>query len=466
MVIEENIETLRKSALDHSFMLGDWVQMAEEGGPQFIVEGKGIRVTDSDGKQWIDANSGYASVNVGYGRTEIADAVREQMLKLSYYPINTATEILSKLAEKLAQITPGSLERIWPVTGGSEANETATKIVRSYHRRKGEPGRYKVISRRRDYHGAIGQTLWMGAMRNLSDYEPGYPGMLYAPQPDPYRCPMGGKTRSECAIRCAQAVEDLILFNGPNTVAALIGAPISAEGASVVPGDEYWPMVREICDKYGVLIIADEVVTGFGRTGKMFGIEHSGFIPDLMSVAKGLTSTYLPMGSVIATREVAEVFAGEENLFPQALTFGGHPVTAAAALKNIEIIERDKLVENSAKTGEYFLGQLKELKKEHKIIGEARGMGLLLGLELVSDQQTKERNWNDAEVGKKLVDRFRAHGLLLKTAGATISIGPALSITRSEVDEIVLALDRSFGEVEDEILASVDSRLTKPLLHT
>ena len=340
MVEIGDAEALRRSALEHLWMHNrDWVQMAEEGGPPIIVEGKGIRVTDSEGKSWIDVSGGYASVNVGYGRTEIADAAREQMLKLSYFPQGTATEPLVRLAEKLAEITPGSLERSWPVTGGSEANETAIKIARAYHRRLGDSGRYKIISRRGSYHGATGGVMWLGGSTDRSDYEPAYPGMVYAPQPNPYSCELGGKTPSECAVRCAQAIEDLILFHGAKTVAAVIAEPVSSATVAAVPGDEYWPMLRQICDKHGVLLIADEVICGFGRTGKMFAMEHWDVVPDLMTVAKGIVSSYLPIASAIATREVADVFAGEDNIYRQALTFGGHPVTAAAALRNIQIIE-------------------------------------------------------------------------------------------------------------------------------
>ena len=327
MVDIQDAETLRRSALEHLWMHNsDWVQMAEEGGPTIVVGGKGIRVTDSEGKTWIDVNGGYASVAVGYGRTEIADAAREQMLKLSYFPNGTTTEPLVRLAEKLAHIAPGSLERMFPVTGGSEANETAVKMSLAYHRRMGEMGRYKVISRSGSYHGATGGAMWLGGTTDRSDYEPAYPGNVSAPQPNPSSCELGGRTPSECAIRCAQAIEDLILLHGPSTVAAVIAEPVASSACGAVPGDEYWPMVRQICDRYGVLLIADEVVIGFGRTGKMFAMEHWDVVPDLMTVAKGVISSYLPMAAALATREIADVFAGENNVLYHSVTFGGHPV--------------------------------------------------------------------------------------------------------------------------------------------
>ena len=457
MVNTLKTEDLRTSALGHLWMHNrDWVQTGEEGGPAIFVEGNGIRVTDSEGKTWIDVNGGYAAVNVGYGRTEIAEATLKQMNRLVYFPQGTATEPTIRFVEKLAQITPGSLERTWPVTGGSEANETALKIVRAYHRRRGEPGRYKIISRRGDNHGSLGTTLWVGYTGDRSDYEPAYPGMIYAPMPNPYHCELGGETASDCAIRCAQAIEDLIQFHGPKTVAAVIGEPISYHGGGK-PGEEYWATVRQICDRYGVLMIADEIVSGFGRTGKMFAMEHLGVVPDIMTMGKGIISSYLPLGATIATKEVADAFAGEENVFAQTLTFGGHPVTAAAGLKNIEILETEGLVDNSARMGAYFLEQLNGLKEDHPMIGHVRGTGLLLSIELVRDRKTRERFAPELRLGERLSEKFRLQGLLLRVPLHAINLGPPLCITAGEVDEIVAGLDSGLGEIERELSISAHS---------
>lgn len=452
MVNTHDVEAVRKSALEHLWMHNnDWTQMAENGGPPIMVGGNGIRVTDSDGKEWIDVNGGYMSVNAGYGRTEIADVMLDQMKRLTYFPQGTATEPLIRLAEKLAEITPGDLNRVWPVTGGSEANETAIKIARAYQKRVGEHGRYKIISRKGSYHGATGGVMWLGGSSSVTDYEPAIPGMVYAPQPNPYRCEMGGQTPSECAARCAQAIEDLILFHGPSTVAAVIAEPVTAAGGAIVPGHAYWPMLRDICNRYGVILIADEVICGFGRTGKMFALEHWGVVPDIMTVAKGITSSYLPLAATIVTTQVADAFAGEDNIFRQALTFGGHPVTAAVALKNIEIIEGDNLVENSAKVGAYFLEQLEQLKDDHSIIGDVRGLGLLLGIELVQNQETREGFPPEQGIAEKLSEKFRNSGLILRASGNTISMGPPLCITKDDVNEIASAIDLAIRELEDEI---------------
>ena len=452
MVSAEERESIRQSALDHLWIHDtDWVRLAEEGGPTIITEGQGIRVTDLEGRTWIDVMGGYTSINVGYGRREIAEAARDQMYKLQYFPQGTTTEPLARLVEKLAEITPGSLERTWPVTGGSEANEQAIKIARAYHKRNGEAGRYKIISRRGSYHGALGVTMWLGGSDAASDraeYEPAYPGMVYAPQPNPYRCELGGETPSQCAVRCAQAIEDLIKFHGPKTVAAVIAEPIASRYGAAVPGDEYWPMLRQICDQYGVVLIADEVVTGFGRTGKLFGLNHWDVVPDIMTVAKGMASTYLPIAAAIATQEIADAFAGPGNMLPGALTFGGHPVAAAASLKNIEILLSEGMVENSAQTGAYFLEQLEGLKEDHPIIGDVRGLGLLLAIELVSDRNTKARFVPELRIGERLTEKFRQQGLLLTAQDHAVGFGPPLCTTRSDVDEIVQGVDRAIGELE------------------
>jgi adenosylmethionine-8-amino-7-oxononanoate aminotransferase len=455
MVATSDAEALRRASLKYLWMHNrDWVQMAEEGDPTIMVEGKGVRVTDSDGRTYIDVNGGYNSVNVGYGRTEIAEAAYEQMLKIPYFPNGTTTIPTIKLAEKLAEITPGSLSRVFPVSGGSEANETALKIVRAYHKRRGEPGRYKIISRRGSYHGMTAGVLWLGGgypapLRD--DYEPAYPGMVYAPQPNPYRCELGGQTPSECAVRCAKAIEDLIVFHGPETVAAVIAEPVGMPQGASVPGDEYWPMVREICDRYGVLLIADEVICGFGRTGKMFAIEHWGIVPDILTVAKGIISSYLPLAATIVKKEVADYFGGEGKHLRHVFTSSGHPVSAAASLKNIEIIENEHLVENAAEVGAYLKEQLEGLKVDHPIVGDVRGIGLLLGIELVSDRATKARFPKEARIPARLNEKFKKHGLILRINSEIIHVGPPLCLTRDEADEIVHAIDLSLWELEGEL---------------
>ena len=455
MALTEDTEAIRQSALQYQwFHNKDWTQMAEEGDPLVIVEGNGIRVTDSLGQTWIDACGGYYSVHVGYGRHEISYAAYEQLKRVTFFPSGTTTVPVVQLCQKLADITPGSLSRTFLNSGGSEANETAFKIARAYHKRRGEPKRYKVISRRGSYHGTLGATMWAGENSSglgLADFEPRYPGMLHAPHPNPYRCELGGQTPSECAVKCAEAVENLILSHGPETVAAFIGEPVAQPSGSAVPGDEYWPMIREICTKYGVVMILDEVICGFGRTGKMFGIDHWGVVPDIMTVGKGISSSYLPLSGTVVTDKIADLFGGEGNQMNMAVTHSGHPVTAAAALKNIEIIENEGLVENSARTGAYFKEQLQQIGEDHPSMGNVDGLGLFIGIDLVSDKNTKEKFDKLTEVTGRLNDRFKERHLILHAAQGKVYIGPPICTTREDVDEMVTAIDLAIGDWEKDL---------------
>ncbi len=452
MVQALNTEDLRKSSLKHNWMLThDWVRMAEEGDPLLIVEGKGLEVVDSTGNTYLDVNGGYACVNVGYGRTEIADAALAQMQALSFAPQGATAEPVIRFAERLSGLTPGDLSDVWPVTGGSEANETAVNIAKAYHVRNGQPGRYKVISRKGSFHGALGLTTWLGGRSDRADFEPAYPGMVYAPHPNPYACEFGGQTPSECAVRCAQAVEELITLHDPETVAAVIAEPVSSSGydAAAVPGPEYWPMLREICDRYGVLLIADEVITGFGRTGRWFAVEHWDTVPDIMAIAKGISSAYWPMAATVVTKQVAGAFDEPGQAFDHSPTSAGHPVSAAVALANIDILENESFIDRSAEAGTYLLQRLREIQADHPIVGDVRGLGLLAAVDLVRDRETKERFPKDFELDERLARKFRQRGLILHPRGA-IWLTPPLCVTHDEIDRIVDAIDEAVGEVEAE----------------
>jgi len=452
----DNMSTneLQKTARDHLWMHNrDWQQMEQRSEPLIIVNGSGIRVEDSDGNFWIDLNGGYNSVNVGYGRKEIAEAVLNQATKLPYFPATTTTLPTVDLVTKISKLTPGSLNRTFPTSGGSEANETALKIARAYHKRRGDSGKYKVISRKGSYHGATGGVMWLGAtpIVPMTDYEPSMPGMLYGPQPNAYRCEFNSRSNSECAYKSAKAIEDLILFNGPDSIAAVIAEPISVPQGAVVPGDEYWPMLREICNQYGVILIADEVVCGFGRTGEMFGVNHWDVVPDIMTLAKGLVSSYMPMGATVVRSEIADFFAGSENYLRHVFTFSGHPVSAAAALVNIKIIEQEKLVENARKVGSYFKDKLEEFMKKHQIIGDVRGRGLLLAVELVTDRKTKQKFNPDIKINEIITGKFYSRGIIFRVSTNILNIAPPLCITRDEVDEICTVIDEVLTELANEL---------------
>ena len=453
MVTIYDTEAIRQASLTYQWMHNaDWTEMAETGEPIIMVKGEGVRVTDSTGRTWLDAHGGYTSVHLGYGREEIAEAAYDQLMKVTFFPSGTTTVPVIQLAEKLASLTPGNLNRIFPGAGGSEANETAIKITRAYHKRRGEQGRYKVISRRGSYHGTTAGVLGLGNNAtdfSLSDFEPMAPGMIHVPHPNHYRDEMGGKTPSETAIRCAQAVEDAILTHGADTVAAFIGEPVSQPPGAPVPAPEYWPMVREICDKYGVVLIVDEIITGFGRTGKMFGIEHFGIEPDIMTMGKGIISSYLPLAATVVSEDIAAYF-GSDNIF-HAITASGHPVTAAAALKNIEILETEDMVENSRVQGDYLKAGLAGLMDKHPIIGDVRGLGLLIGVEFVMDRGSKKRYPKSSGLAKRVNAAFRRNGLILESDGNIVTVGPPICVTQDDCNEIITGIDASLREVEAEM---------------
>ena len=448
------VKSLQESALEHLWVyLREPSDMAEKGDPAIFVSGEGVHVTDALGNTSIDGMSGLWLKNVGYGRKEIADAAYEQMLSLTYMPLGTTTEPTIRLAEKISQIAPGDMTRSFFTSGGSEAVETALKLSRAYFKRVGEPNRTKFISRKGSYHGATMGALALGGSHLYPklDYEPLMPGVFHVPQPLPYRCEFGGETPEECAELCVNAVEEMIKFQDPETIAAVFAEPISSPMGCAVPGDNYWPRLREICDRYGVLLIADEVITGFGRTGKMFATEHWGVVPDMMTVAKGITSGYIPMGGCITRGEISDAFIGSQKAsFKHVITFGGHPVAAAAALKNIEIMEEEGMVENAAKQGVYLLDGLNEMKEKYQMIGDVRGLGLFCGLELVADRGTKEYFPAEADLANRITQGFAENGLLLR-GGDRMNVAPPLCITSSEVDDLVTIMDKVFDQVSKDL---------------
>ncbi|RMF90289.1 MAG: aspartate aminotransferase family protein [Nitrospinota bacterium] len=444
---------VKQEALEHVWMHATPMQeVAPEIGSRIIVEGKGCRVTDIEGRTYIDALAGLWLVNIGYGRREVAEAAARQMERIHYVSSAGYTTVpTTVLANKLAEITPGSLARTFFVSGGSEAVESAIKIAKQYHYLQGFPRRYKVISRRYSYHGATFGAMSVSAARYMkkSIFEPLMPGTMHVPPPYCYRCDYG-MTYPSCELYCARAIEQTVRFEDPETVAAIIAEPISASCGIVVPPPEYLGMLRQICDRYGILLIADEVINGFGRTGKMFACEHWNLEPDIMTVAKGLTSGYVPMGAAIVKPEIADVFMGErKRAIQHLLTFGGHAAAAAAALENLAIIERENLVENSAQVGAYLLDQLRQLS-DHPMVGDVRGLGLLCGVELVKDKKTREPFAEADELPKRMTEKLRDRGMICRVAGNVIPFSPPLVVTRSDVDEMVRIVKESIEEFARE----------------
>jgi adenosylmethionine-8-amino-7-oxononanoate aminotransferase len=448
----EVIEDLKQMASAHFWpharLAGD---MSEDTGVKLANTANGVWVDDAEGKRWFDTLSSMWLVNIGHGREEVAQAVFEQMKDISYSPGGTVSPATVRLSAKVASLAPDKDSRVYFVSGGSEAVETALKMAKNYHKNNGEPTRWKVLSRRGSYHGATlaCTSLGGGGFSAGANFGPLVPGNIHITQVDGYRG-LCLDSDGRCTLQCARDLELAIEHEGPSTVAAFIGEPISAAAGIHIPHPEYWPTVREICDKYGVIMICDEVITGFGRTGKMFATEHWGVQPDIFTVAKALTSGYLPIGAAVASKKIADNFLGQENMLKHLITFGGNPASCAAGLANLAIMENEGVVENSAEMGDYLYEQLQTLY-EHPMVGDVRGgMGMLAAVEIVQDRDTKERFPEEAQLSAKLSRIMDKNGLLGR-AGDIISVAPPLTITKDEVDFVVQALDRTLEEVQTEL---------------
>jgi len=453
----EEIEELKELASAHFWpharQAGD---MSDETGIKLVTRAQGVWVEDAEGRQWFDIIAGMWLKNIGYGRKEIADAVYEQMQAISYSPGGTVSPVTAKLAAKLASLAPDRESRVYFVSGGSEAVETALKMAKNYHKNNGEATRWKVISRRGSYHGATYACMSLGGGGGIAphvNFGPLMPGNIHVAQPNEYSCAYC-RDRGGCNLECARDIDRAIEHEGPSSVAAFIGEPISAAAGIYVPHPEYWPTVREVCDRHGVIMICDEVITGFGRTGKMFATEHWDVKPDILTVAKALTSGYLPIGAVVASKKVADAFLeGEESTFRSVITFGGNPASCAAGLANLEIIENEGLVENSANMGDYLYEQLQTLYK-HRIVGDVRGgKGLLCAVELVKDRDTRERFPKEARLGNKLNSLMNKYRLLVLMGRPRdiIFLAPPLCITKDEVDYLVKQVDQVVSELESAL---------------
>jgi adenosylmethionine-8-amino-7-oxononanoate aminotransferase len=412
-----------------------------ERGVPVITKGEGVHVYDDTGKKYLDLVSGWTRpVHIGYGRQEMAQAIHDQLLTLHYFtPMQFGNRPAIALASELSRITPGAISRFLFVCDGSEATESALKLARHY---RGERWRFKVISRRGAFHGVTG-----GAMRVLGSVlptrqimEPHAPGAIFAESPYCYRCPIH-LTYPGCNVACARDVERLIEFEDPSQVMAFIGEPIQQMFGASAPPKEYWPIIRELCDKYGILLIVDEVICGFGRTGKWFGIQHFDVPPDMLLMAKGISSGYVPLGALGAT----EALVAPVELYSNLQTYMNHPAACVAGLTNLAILTRERLVENAQALGEYFLERLRSLA-HHPSVGEVRGTGLWAALDLTTDRAT--RALFPAKHLTRIVERASQQGLLIKFMHAALEFAPPLIISRSDLDEAIRILDRCLTEEE------------------
>jgi taurine-pyruvate aminotransferase len=419
----------------------------EQNPPLVIDRADGCYLWDSNGTRYLDAMAGLWCVNVGYGRKAIADAVYEQMQRLPYYHLTQSHRPALELAARLAGLLPAALSRAFFTNSGSEAVETALKMARQCSRRL-HPGenRYKVIARHRAYHGfTMGALSATGQPVRRRAFEPVVPGFLHVPLPDPLRCTFC-QGQPGCNLGCANEFERVIRMEGPDTVAAIIVEPVTG-GGGVFPAPEgYLRSLRDICDRYGVLLILDEVITGFGRTGTLFAFEHARIVPDILVLAKGITSAYQPLGATVASEHIFETFSSADDpsaKFAHLSTFGGHPCSCVAALANLDILCGERLWENSASTGAFLIDHLRNIRDPR--IAEVRGLGLLIGIELVSGPDKSPLAESKVVQIQKAV---RERGVIIGRNADTVSgygnvltISPPLILTKEQAGEIAGAIE-------------------------
>jgi len=444
--LETNTELGRQVVADaKEYVLHSWsVQDAVD--PIPVAGGEGRYFWDHDGKRYLDFASQLVNVSIGHQHPKIVAAIKEQADKLCTIGPPMATEARSTLARLLAEVTPGDLQMSFFTNGGAEANENAIKLARWY------TGRHKVIARYRSYHGATAGAITLTGDPRRWPAEPGISGVVRMLDPYTYRCPAGHP--DPCPV-CTGAphLEEILQYEGAHTVAAVILEPVVGTNGIIVPPDGYLQAIREVCDRHGILLIADEVMAGFGRTGKWFGVENWDVVPDILTVAKGINSGYVPLGAMIVRKPISDWV--RDKYFAGGLTYSGHPLACASAVASIEAFKEEGVVENSAEMGGVFAEKLRELQDKHPSIGEVRGLGCFWGIELVKNRETREPlvpfNASGeafapvARVSKAALER----GLYLMTHWNVIMVCPPLTITRDEIDEGIGILDEALA-IADE----------------
>ncbi|WP_122761343.1 aspartate aminotransferase family protein [Pseudomonas viridiflava] len=439
MSANNNPQTLEWQALSsehHLAPFSDYKQLKEKG-PRIITRAEGVYLWDSEGHKTLDGMSGLWCVAIGYGREELADAASKQMRELPYYNLffQTAHPPVLELAKAISEIAPQGMNHLFFTGSGSEGNDTMLRMVRHYWALKGQPNKKTIISRVNGYHGSTVAGASLGGMTYM--HEQGdlpISGIAHIPQP--YWFGEGGDmTPDEFGVWAAEQLEKKILELGVENVAAFIAEPVQGAGGVIVPPESYWPKIKEILSRYDILFAADEVICGFGRTGEWFGSDFYGLKPDMMTIAKGLTSGYVPMGGLIVRDEIVAVL-NEGGDFNHGFTYSGHPVAAAVALENIRILREERIVERvKSETAPYLQKRLRELN-DHPLVGEVRGVGLLGAIELVKDKVTRER-YTDKGAGMICRTFCFENGLIMRAVGDTMIIAPPLVISFAQIDELV-----------------------------
>lgn len=449
---------------DRSSVLHPFTQLKEFasgkiGDPTIMTGGKGIRIEDAQGHSYIDGFAGLYCVNIGYGRTEVAEVIARQAYQLAYYHTYAAhtTEELATLSDRLVRMAPGKPSKVFYGLSGSDANETQAKLVWYYNNLRGEPKKKKIISRERGYHGC---SVVSGSMTGMSFYHDHmdlpFPGILHTGVPHHYWGAEPGETEESFSCRRAAELEKLIVREGPETIGAFIAEPVLGTGGITPPPAGYWREIQAVLRRYDVLLIADEVICGFGRTGADFGSTLYGIEPDLVTVAKGLTSGYVPLSAAIVGERVYEVMeeaADRVGAFSHGYTYSGHPIAAAAANAVLDIVEKEQLADRARIVGAHFLKRLNERFAQLEIVGEVRGVGLLGAVEFVADRQAKRRFDPQLKIGARISKAARDRGLIARAMphGDILGFAPPLVASEGEIDEIVDLAYRATKKVMDEL---------------
>ncbi len=451
-----SLETLDKERVLHpATSIADHLKT----GPRIMAEGAGVTLTDTAGRRYIDAVAGLWCVNIGYGRHEVADAMAAQSRRLAYYHTfsSMSNEPQVRLADRLLGLVPGKMSKVFFGNSGSEANDTQVKLVWYYNNLRGRPRKKKIVARLQAYHGS---TVATASLTGLPIFHKAFDlpiaNVLHTAAPHYYRSAVPGQSEEEYATALAAELEALIEREGPDTVAAFIAEPVMGAGGVLMPPRTYFEKVQQVLRRHDVLMIADEVICGFGRLGRLFGSEVYGIEPDLVTAAKGLTSGYFPLSACFVSEPIWTVLrdaSPQTGAFAHGFTYSGHPVGAAAAMANLDILLGEDLVGNAARVGEYFQRRLRETFGGHPLVGEVRGAGLIAGIELVADRATRQPFAPETKVAHRVAQRCMEEGLIIRAlpAGHVLAFSPPLCITRSEVDEVVERFGRSLAAVTDEV---------------
>jgi putrescine aminotransferase len=437
--VSQTREWKRRDHLHYLHPFTDHKDLGDRGGARIITRADGVYIYDSDGNRILDGMAGLWCVNLGYGRRELVDAAARQMRELPYYNsfFQCTHPPAIELSELLSDLSPGNFNHVFFAGSGSEANDTQVRLIRRYWDLLGHPGKMTIISRRNAYHGSTLGGASLGGMAAMHEQMVlPVPGIVHIEQP--YHFGLGGdRSPDEFGLRQARLLEEKINEIGVDKVAAFFAEPVQGAGGVIIPPETYWPEIQRICDEYGILLVADEVITAFGRLGEWFGSTHYGIRPDLISIAKGVTSGYLPLGGALVSDRVADVVIANGGEFAHGYTYSGHPAACAVALEALRIQQREKIVERVKQhTAPYFSKRWASLG-EHPIVGEARSLGLVGAIEIVRDKAARERFHKDLGAGTRCRDICVNNGLVMRAVGDTMIVSPPLIVEDAHVDELV-----------------------------